>query len=67
VIAHHALELGSFLVVAAVVDSVGIEEEYVAGTHQRDLRYIGGVHMSFSQADREIFVPIGMIFGNFQA
>jgi hypothetical protein len=56
-VAHHALETGSFLVVGAIVDSVGVKGEYVAETRQRDFRHIGGVYLLFSQADREIFVP----------
>src|ERR1700722_19012441 len=51
----------------AVVASVGIKEEYVAGAHQCDFRQVGGVYLPLSQADREIFVAVRMIFGNFQA
>src|SRR5271163_1921208 len=54
VIAYHPLQLRAFLVIIAIVDSVGIEKQYVAGTHQRNLRHIGRVHLPFSQADGKI-------------
>ena len=42
---HHLFKLLTFLFVAAVVDPVGIKEENVPRTQQRELGHIGGVHL----------------------
>ena len=43
VFAHYPFKLLAFVIVAAVVDPVGVEEENVSRAHQRDLCNIRGL------------------------
>src|ERR1700674_3012972 len=43
---HHPFKLLTFFFVAAVVDPIGIEQENVPWTQQRELRHIGGVRVA---------------------
>src|SRR5271154_4770949 len=67
VVADHLLNQESVLFVAAVVDSVGVKKEQVAGAHERDLRDVPGGHLALPERHRKISIPVGMVFGNLQA
>src|SRR5258708_18685854 len=43
---HHPFKLLTFFFVASVVDAVGIEQEDVSWTQQRELGHIGGVRLA---------------------
>src|SRR5215469_17563383 len=64
---HNSFELLAFLLIAAVVNPVGVEEKNVSGTHQRNLRDIGGIHSSRARLHGEVLLTVGMIFWDLQS
>ena len=66
VFAQNRFELLARLFVAAVVDSVGIEDKNVSRTHQRDLGDIGRVELLLPYIHRVVFLTIRMICGELQ-
>jgi hypothetical protein len=66
-IAHDQFELLAFWFVAAVVNTIGIEEEDVAGAHQGEFGNIRGFCGLFAGFHGQIAIAIGVIFGDLQA
>src|SRR5260370_27877936 len=64
---NHPFNLLTVCFVAAVVDTIGIEQENVPWTQQRELGDIGGVRVALPGVQREIPIPIRMIFRDVQA
>ena len=42
-IVQHPFELPELLVIGSVINPIGVEEEKISWTHQRELGHIGGV------------------------
>ena len=63
-LADHLFNLQPVLLIAAIVDPVCIQEEDVAGTHERDFRQVRGFHFPCPERHRKILVPIRIVLGN---
>ena len=64
---HNPFKLLAFFSVAAVVNTIGIEYENIPGAQQCEFGHIGGVPIVLDGVQREIPIPIRMIFRDVQA
>src|SRR5579863_177029 len=59
--AHHRLELLAPLLVAAVVNSIGIEDKNISWAHEGDLGEIGSIEFSLAYIQGIVFLKIGVV------
>ena len=64
--AQNIFELLANLSVAAVVNSIGVKNENVSWTHQRELAEIRRVKLCLSEVQGVVFLAIRMICGDLQ-
>src|SRR5690242_12192093 len=59
--AHHRLQLLARSLVAAVVNSIGIEDKNISRTHERDLGEIGSIEFCLPYIQGIVFLKVGVV------
>ena len=59
--AHHRLKLLAPLLVATVVNTIGIEDKNISRTHERDLGEIGSIEFCLPYIQGIVFLEIGVV------
>src|ERR1700745_2566916 len=64
---HHFFKTATFLLIAAAIHAIGIKKEDVPCIHERELGHARRLHASLPIVQREVAVPVRMVFGDLQA
>src|SRR5262249_13691133 len=61
IVPHHIFKVLTLFFIESVIDTIGIKKKNIAGTHQRDLRYIRRIGRARAKLHRKITLTIWMI------